>query len=221
MSSSSKRNTERYNFPIIGVTGSIASGKSTLADELQRFGADIIDADQLARTVIEPNTECFKMTVEHFGPAIVSDGKLDRSALAKIVFSNETQRLWLERLLHPKIRALFVSQLFALSLTDPQPSLVAYVAPLLFEAGVPDMINTVVLVTADRDILIKRAVARGLSANEATSRLQRQMPDAEKRELAHIVIENNGTLAELSTKAKLLYQSIVSDHKDAAAKEPK
>ncbi len=208
--------SENYKFPIIGVTGSIASGKSTFAAALADCGATVIDADDLARTVISPESNCFKAAVAHFGSTIVANGKLDRAALAKIVFSDDGERRWLEQLLHPQIRAVFLSRLSELALATPQPSLVVYVAPLLFEAGVPEVIENVVLVTAHRDVLIQRAVARGLRASDAEARLNHQMPDAEKRKLADIIVENNGSVAELREAARRLYQTVTTKTRETS-----
>lgn len=196
-------------FKVIGVTGSIASGKTTFAKSLEALGATVIDADVLARDVVKPGTPGLTKLVEHFGARILSGTELNRSALAGIIFFNDVERQWVEQLLHPLIRAQFQALLATLSKQVPPPPLVVYVAPLLLEAGVPEQISLTVLVSAPEAELIRRAVARGgISEEQARARLAKQMSDSEKRKKVGLVIENAGSREELDRAATDLFQSL-------------
>ena len=209
-----KFSAQRLPCPVVGLTGSLASGKSSFARELKELGATIIDADVLAREVIAPGSAALKQVTAHFGPQVLSnvgpDAELNRAALAAIIFADASQRIWLEALLHPLIRAKFEAQLKDLANDAASgtqaPKLIVYVAPLLLEVGVPDEIQQVILVTAPQPELIRRAVARGgISEAQARLRLARQMPDAEKRTKVDYVIENTGSLEDLREQARLLF----------------
>jgi dephospho-CoA kinase len=193
---------------LIGVTGSIASGKSAFCDVLAACGAVVIDADVLAREVVEPNSPASAAIRARFGDTVFCENSLDRKALAKIIFSNPEEKRWLEQLLHPEIRALFVARLAAARAQQPPPPLIVYVAPLLFEAGVPNEIEQVVLVTAPEQLLIERATKRGLPRDEAIARLRAQMSDGDKRQRADIVIENASDLPSLADKARELFKNL-------------
>jgi dephospho-CoA kinase len=193
---------------LIGVTGSIASGKSAFCDVLAACGAVVIDADVLAREVVEPNSPSSAAIRARFGDTVFCENSLDRKALAKIIFSSPEEKRWLEQLLHPEIRALFMARLAAARAQQPPPPLIVYVAPLLFEAGVPKEIEQVVLVTAPEQLLIERATKRGLSRDDAIARLRAQMSDGDKRQRADIVIENASDLPSLADKARELFKNL-------------
>ena len=181
---------------IIGLTGGIASGKSTVARILERLGGVIIDADQLAREVVAPGEPAYLAIVAEFGEGILNtDRTLNRRALGKIVFKDQAARRCLERLTHPAIAHLAEKKLAALK--EAGTPVVFYMAPLLIEAGVTSRVDEVWVVYADRETQVARLMRRdGISRAEALQRLAAQMPIAEKCTYGKVVIDNRGTPEE-------------------------
>ena len=201
-----------YSFPIVGITGSIASGKSTVCELWAQRGAKVIDADQLTRTLTAPGTPALEEIARHFGPAILNDsGELNRAALAARVFQNDQDRRWLEALLHPLVRLAFRD---ALDTTERSPHaselpFFVYAAPLLIEAGVPQELDALVVVSAPDETLITRAIARGsLTADQARQRLAQQLATTEKLKHATHLIDNSGSREELITQAESLFEQL-------------
>jgi len=192
---------------VVALTGGIGTGKSAAAARLAAAGATIIDADILARRVVVPGTPGFRSVVDRYGPAVVSaDGTLDRRKLGELILRAETERTWLESVLHPLIRAEFEVDLRAAieranstPPSSPGRHLIVYVVPLLFESGLPlTDFDYVVVVAIDRATARQRIVARdNISPEEADRRLAAQLPIAEKVRRADIVIENTGTVTDL------------------------
>lgn len=184
---------------VIGLTGGIASGKSVVATRLAELGAVHIDADLLAREVVEPGTPALERIAEEFGPDVVAeDGRLDRAALGAIVFSDETKRLALNGITHPAVWTR-AEELLARARHDDPQAVVVYDVPLLVEASAerPMAFDLVVVVQADTETRISRMVdLRGMSRDEAARRLSAQATDAERLAVADVVIDNNGTLDE-------------------------
>lgn len=180
---------------LIGLTGGIASGKSTVATLLAGLGAAVVDADVLAREVVAPGSEALEELVDTFGPGMRRpDGTLDRAALGAVVFADERQRRRLEAITHPRISALMASRLER-ALAGAAPLVVADI-PLLFENGRQTMFEGTVVVAVSPAVQIERLTARdGITADEASQRLRAQMPLDEKRGLATWVIDNSGDLA--------------------------
>jgi dephospho-CoA kinase len=181
----------------IGLTGGIACGKSTVAAMLVRRGAQLIDADRLAREVVEPGSPALARVAERFGPEVLQpDGSLDRKKLGEIVFRDEAARKDLESILHPPIRALMRARMEELERLMPDKPVVVDV-PLLFESKLQSYFQETLLVYIPRELQLKRLQARdGLTAEQAERRLAAQMPIEEKRKLADAVIDNSGTLEE-------------------------
>jgi dephospho-CoA kinase len=195
---------------LIGLTGGIASGKSTVSAILRRLGAQVIDADALAREVVKPHQPAWTEIVSTFGNEILqSDQTLDRKKLRKLVFDNLNARKQLEAITHPKIRRL-AQEKIAESAATGAP-LVVYEAPLLFETGVHLWLRPVILVACDSAAQRRRLQQRdNLTPAEIEQHLGAQMSLEEKRKLADCVIDNNGTLEDLESKVKTLVQTILS-----------
>lgn len=178
---------------ILGVTGNIASGKSTVTRELARRGAVVIDADQLAREVVEPGSKTLQELVATFGREILGeDGRLDRNRLGRIVFADDAARERLNRIVHPAIAELSVQRLAELRDRNDVP-LIVYEAPLLFEAGAQTRVDKVLVVTIDPEEQLKRLMARdGWDPVAARQRIRAQMDQQEKIRRADYVLDNSG-----------------------------
>lgn len=178
---------------IIGLTGGIASGKSTVSRILERLGAVVIDADQLAREAVMSGTPAHRAIVAAFGEGVLlPDGAIDRKALGNIIFADSSARKRLEAITHPAIRDLAERRLAELRRTGV--SVAVYMAALLIEAGATDRVDEVWVVYVDRETQVRRVMARdGLSRSEAEQRLAAQMPMEEKAARGQVVIDNNGT----------------------------
>jgi dephospho-CoA kinase len=191
---------------VIGLTGGIASGKSTVAHLFAELGAVIIDADQLAREAVEPGSTALAAIVQQFGPEVLqSDGTLDRGALGTVIFANPLARQRLEQITHPAIRELALTHLAALRAAGT--AVVIYMAPLLIEAGATDRVDEIWVVHIDSATQLQRLTARDrLSREDAHARVASQMPLEEKRRHGRIVIDNSGTLAETKRQVTEIWQ---------------
>lgn len=184
-----------------GLTGGIASGKSSVARRFRERGVPVVDADRVARDVVAPGSEGLSAVVEAFGDEVLApDGSLDRKKLAAVAFGDEAARRRLNAILHPRIAAR-TAQLGAELAAGGAP-LACYEAALLVENGVADAFRPLVLVAAPEQEQIRRAMARdAMTEAEATARLRAQMPLDAKRKVADHVIENDGDLAHLERRA--------------------
>ena len=192
----------------MGLTGGIASGKTAVSDLLKRRGAVIIDADLLAREVVEPGTPALAAIVERFGPTVVVDGALDRPALGKVVFADPDARRDLERIVHPAVRARAAE----LTAAAPAGSVVVQVIPLLVETGQQGSFDAVVVVDVDPETQLQRLQARnGLSREDAESRLAAQSSREERLAAADHVLDNSGPLHELERQVDDLWHKISAD----------
>ena len=193
---------------LVGLTGGIASGKSTVAAILRRLGAAIINADELSRDVVQPEQDAWKEIIKTFGPDILQEDKtLDRRKLRKIVFDNPEARKKLEAIIHPRVRALAESRISELAAAGS--SVIVYEVPLLFEAQIHLWLRPVILVACDLETQKKRLLERDhLTEFEAQQHLDAQMSLEEKRKLADYVIENDGTLEELEQGVRAVLQKI-------------
>jgi dephospho-CoA kinase len=182
---------------VIGLTGGIASGKSTVARMLAERGAAVIDADQLARQIVEPGQPALAELVARFGAAILTaDGQLDRKRLAAIAFSDDAARADLGRITHPRIAAASAQQIAAWA--DAGASVVFYEAALLVENRAHTGLSALIVVAAPEEVQVSRVMARdGATADEARARIAAQLPLAQKTAVATWVIENTGDLDAL------------------------
>lgn len=178
---------------LIGLTGGVASGKSTVAKMFKQCGAIVIDADGLAREVVQPGKPAWRDIVRHFGTSILNtDRTINRQALGSIVFSHPTQRRVLERLIHPRVAREQQRLTREATRNDPN-AVVLYDVPLLFEAGIDKRVEKTIVVAADQSTQIARLKKRnGLTRAEALRRIHSQIPLAKKIRQADIVID--GTL---------------------------
>ena len=186
----------------IGLTGGIGAGKSTVARELERLGAVVIDADALAREVVAPGTEGLAAVVAEFGEGVVVDGALDRPALGRIVFADPDARARLEAITHPLIGVETARRLAGL----PQDSVVVHDVPLIVENGLADNYDLVVVVGADEDVRLERLVRdRGMRPEDARARIRAQATDAQRRAVADVWLDNSGTEEELLAQVRRLW----------------
>ncbi|AEG60733.1 dephospho-CoA kinase [Desulforamulus ruminis] len=178
---------------IIGLTGSIASGKSMVAKYLKELGARVIDADRVARQVVMPNTPALKEIVDSFGPGILTaEGTLDRQKLASIVFADPIARERLEKITHPRIEEEVNRQIEAFFSKNPRGILVLEV-PLLIESGWHRKVDQIWLVMADEEIQLKRLAERDkLTPEQSRRRVASQMPQVDKAKYAQVIIHNSG-----------------------------
>lgn len=192
---------------LVGLTGGIGSGKSTVARLLERRGAAVIDADQLAREAVAKGTPGFDRVVQEFGSAVVApDGDLDRSALAARIFSDPAQRAALEAIVHPEVARRFTEQVDTFRGTD---RIVVYVTPLLVELGLAPAFDVVVVVTASPHLRVSRVASdRGLSPDEVRGRLAVQATDEQRAEVAGVLIDNDGSLADLEPQVDRLWTDL-------------
>jgi dephospho-CoA kinase len=192
---------------LVGLTGGIGSGKSTVAGLLSRRGAVVIDADDLAHAAVEPGTPGLARVLERFGPTVLAaDGALDRAALARIAFDDDAARRDLEAIVHPE-----VARLFALSVAPHRDTerVVVYSVPLLAESGLAGSFGMVVTVSAPEAVRLARlARDRGMSESDARSRMRAQASDAEREAVSDAVVHNEGSLDDLEREVDRVWRAI-------------
>jgi dephospho-CoA kinase len=192
---------------LVGLTGGVATGKSTVAKMFKQCGAVVIDADQLARDVVKPGKPAWREIVKTFGKAILNpDRTLNRRELGAVVFRNRTKRRRLECIIHPRVareQALLTKQA---ARKDPH-AVVIYDVPLLFEAGIDKRVDRTIVVTADRETQISRLKERNsLSRAEAIRRIKSQMPLRKKCKLADVQIDGTKRLNQLQVEVRSYYR---------------
>jgi dephospho-CoA kinase len=194
---------------LVGLTGGIGSGKSTVARLLERRGAVVIDADQLAREAIAKGTPGFERVVNAFGGDVLTpEGDLDRAALARRIFPDRAQKATLEGIVHPEVRRRFGELVEGYRATD---RVVVYVTPLLVELGLAPAFDVVVVVTASPHLRVSRvASGRGLSPDEVRERMATQATDEQRMEVAHVLVDNDGSLAELEPQVDRLWRDLAA-----------
>ena len=174
---------------------------------LSDLGAVVIDADQIARRVIEPGTSGFHKVVETFGPKVVSaDGKLDRQALAKVVFTNRELLQSLEAIVHPEV----VAEVARIRSSAPAGAVVIYDTPLLAEKDMAKDFDKVIMVTAPLTHRIDRLLARGLQLEDIENRIANQVSDPDRIAMADFHIHNDGTMDDLATQVEQVWDAISS-----------
>lgn len=195
------------DIPIIGLTGGIGSGKSTVAEAFRQHGINTVDADSASRAVVEPGMPALESIGQHFGANILQqDGCLDRAALRSIVFSDPQQKAWLESLLHPLIREWIIQQLQ--NSTGPY---VVLESPLLFETDQHQLADTVVLVDIPEELQIERASARDSNLADQIKRIiDSQMPRQEKLSRADIIFDNSQPLETVASRVSDLHNQFLS-----------
>jgi dephospho-CoA kinase len=188
---------------LIGLTGGIGTGKSTVSGMLRELGATIVDADEGARAVVEPGTPGLQAVVEEFGPEVLAPaGGLDRAALAEIVFNDPERRARLNAITHPLVREWMAER------TAAATGVVVHDVPLLFENGLQAAYQLTVLVYAPDAVALERLRAKGMSEGQARARIGAQMPVEEKRALAGVVIDNSDGLAETERQVRELWGTL-------------
>jgi len=193
---------------LVGLTGGIASGKSTVAEILKRQGAAIINADVLAREVVEPDRQAWTEIVNTFGTAVLQpDRALDRQRLRAIIFDDPDARKKLESIIHPQVRALAEQRIREHAAAGY--AVIVYEVPLLFEGNLQEWLRPVILVACDVDTQRNRLQSRdNLSAAQAQKHIDAQMSLEAKRRLADYVIENNGSLEDLKRQVQAVLEKI-------------
>ena len=192
----------------VGLTGGVASGKSTVALLLAELGARVIDSDLIAREVVEPGTPGLAALVEEFGPRVLAaDGSLDRAALGSRVFADEPARRCLEGLLHPRIRARAAE----LEAAAPSGTVVVHDIPLLVESGQADAFDAVLVVDVPAEVQVERMVRlRGMSEADARARLRAQASREERRAVATHLLDNTGTAEDLRERVAEVFAELSS-----------
>lgn len=202
---------------MIGLTGGIACGKSTVAGMLRALGADVVDADLVARVVVDPGRPALAEIEQEFGREMISpDGRLDRKRLADRVFDDEGARRRLEAILHPRIVA--ESERLLGELRDRGVTVAVYEAALLVETGRHRTLDALVVVVASEDEQVRRLTARdGISLAEAQRRLAAQLPNAAKIAVADHVIRCEGALADVQRRVEQVWRAVNrrDGHRDA------
>lgn len=194
---------------LVGLTGGIATGKSTVAGMFKQCGAVVIDADVLARDVVQPGKPAWREIVKAFGKTVLNpDRTVNRPALGAKVFGHPAKLRRLERMIHPRV-AREQMRLTRAAARKDQKAVVIYDVPLLFEAGIDTRVDTIIVVTADRETQIARLKKRnGLSRAETLRRITSQMPLAEKRRRADYTLRGTLPLPQLKKQVRSLYQSL-------------
>lgn len=198
---------------VIGLTGNIACGKSTVARIFERLGAKIIDADEIARRVVEPGKPAWKEIVEAFGDGVLNpDRTVNRKKLGEIIFNDESKRKALNEITHPRIIGR-VRELVKLYGNENAPAAIIEAALIVEKGGLKDLIDGLIVVTADEDSQIGRLIERsGYTREEALSRIKSQMPSLEKVKHADYVIENSGTLENAEIQVRALWKKLIENN---------
>jgi len=197
---------------IVGLTGGIASGKTEVDRELERLGLPVVDADVLARQVVEPGTPTYDTLVRQFGDCVLdAHGCIDRAALASIVFGDEEKLGQLNSITHPAIFQEMIRRVTerAETLRDGEVPAIVVDAALIVDAGVSGVFDLIVVVTADVETRVRRMTSeRGMSQAEARGRIGAQAPDSQRKATADIVIDNDSTIEELYRRVLEAFERI-------------
>lgn len=194
---------------ILGITGGISTGKSTAADVIGKKGVRVIDCDEISNFLTSYETSVINAVYEHFGPAVFHEkGALNKAALAKVVFTDESERAVLERILHPPIKAWVRANI---EVASEMGFPIVVVAPLLVEAGMTTDVDALWVISCSDDHQLQRLCNRsGLSESEARTWVNAQMSLSEKAKYADTVIRNDGTIDELKLEVEKAWDELVS-----------
>jgi len=201
----------RRPFLLVGLTGGIATGKSTVSEIFRRLGCEVIDADLLAREVVEPGEPAFAEIVAEFGPDVLGpDGRLDRKRLGAVVFADPARRRRLEAITHPRIRIKFAERLQEL-IARGFAGLVIFDAPVMIESGNYTHMDRLVVVATDPATQRARAVGRDGDRADVERRIASQMPIAEKAKLADYVVDNSGTPEATAAQVRRVHAALLAE----------
>lgn len=194
---------------VLALTGGLGSGKSTAAEVFAEAGAVVIDLDEVAKVLLDETPAVRDRIVEAFGTTVVGpDGRIDRAALAASAFASEEATLRLNDIVHPAVLAAVAGALDVLALQGEPPRMVVLVVPLLVESPLfLETVDAVLAISANEETRIERAVARGMSQEDAERRIARQAGDAERREIADYVIENDGDLESFKSEVRAFWEN--------------
>ena len=197
-------------FAPIGLTGGIASGKSTVAQLFRGWGAYVADADLISRHALDPGTSCYDKVLSAFGEGILFyDGTVDRKKVASIVFADEEALSALNGIIHPYVHETIMTDSLQVFREEPG-RLIVWDVPLLFEAGFDRDVKKTVVITARQSVRVQRIVARdGSTKAAALRRIRAQMPDREKVRRADLIIRNNGSLEELEQRTREVFDELL------------
>lgn len=198
---------------LVALTGGIGSGKSLAGEYLANLGATVVDADLLARSVVERGEPAFNELLARFGDLILKDGALDRSKLAEIIFTDPTAKAEVEAITHPRIR----EALDQIAASAGHDEIVIYQIPLLVESKGGERFDRVITVSAPISLRRERAIARGMAAYDFEKRLSHQATDLEREAIADYIIDNSGDRDALLAHVERLWES---ELKPAAAAKP-
>ena len=190
---------------VVGLTGGIGSGKSTVAQNFAELGALVIDADQLARMAIERGTDGFADVLLRFGDEVIRNGDIDRKKLAEIVFSDEGARKDLEGIIHPRVQALFAQAVADLDIDD----ILIYEIPLLVETGASEKFDYVITVESDIELRKARLLKKGLYISQIEKRMASQASEEARTAVADAVIRNDGDEDSLLRQVENLWESVL------------
>lgn len=192
---------------LVGLTGGIGSGKSTVAHMLEERGAVVLDADALARVVVEPGTPGHDLVVERFGANILAPGgDIDREALASIVFADPAARRDLEAIVHPEVRRLFAEECERYANSN---AVVVFSAPLLVETGMHTAFQALVVVSASVETQIERLMRdRGMGEEQIRARIDAQLPLEDKAGVADVLIDNEGPREDLERQVDRIWSDL-------------
>lgn len=189
----------------LGLSGGIGSGKSTVAKILSNLGAVVIDADVIAREVLEPNQAGYQKAIEVFGESILdSDLRIDRKRLAELVFQDSDELAKLEAIVHPAV----IARVAQIRHSLPESTVVVYDTPLLFEKNLQGQFDKVLIVVTDSEHRKARLIERGLEIRDIEARIANQATDSQRRTVADFVIENNGSPEQLHDQVTKVWQQI-------------
>ena len=193
---------------LVGLTGGVGSGKSTVAAMLRELGAEVMDADEASHAAYEPGTPGFAAVIREFGDAYVREGRIDRGRLGELVFRDADARRRLNAIVHPLVREWMAAR--TAEAAERGAEVVVQDIPLLFEIGLERVYSSVVLVYVPEDMQVERLVhGRGFTPERAREVIAAQMPIEEKRRLAHNLIDNSGSIDETRAQVEQLWAKLV------------